>query len=60
MNDILPKMGIARSAPRDFVFGTAQFGGLGLTQIAALQGHKRLQYLLGHLICGDVTGNLCE
>jgi hypothetical protein len=53
---ILPKMGIARSAPRAVVFGTAQFRGLGLTHLAALQGHTRLQYLLGHLRCGDATG----
>jgi hypothetical protein len=58
VNAILPKMGIARSAPRAVVFGTAQFGGLGLTHLAALQGHTHLQYLLGHLCCGDATGPL--
>jgi hypothetical protein len=60
MNDILPKMGIARSAPRVIVFGTAQFGGLGLTYLAALQGHTRLKYLLVHLRCGDEMGRLME
>jgi hypothetical protein len=35
VNAILPKMGIARSAPRAIVFGTAQFGGLGITHLAA-------------------------
>jgi hypothetical protein len=53
VNAILPKMGIARSAPRAVVL---QFGGLGLTHLAALQGHTRLQYLLGHLRCGDAMG----
>jgi hypothetical protein len=57
---ILPNMGIARSAPRAIVFGTAQFGGLGITHLAALQGHTRLKYLLGHLICGDSTGRLMQ
>jgi hypothetical protein len=36
VNAILPKMGIARTAPRSVVFETAQFGGLGLTHLAAL------------------------
>jgi hypothetical protein len=60
VNAILPMMGIAQSAPRAVVFGTAQFGGLVLTHRAALQGHARLQYLMGHLCCGDATGHLMQ
>jgi hypothetical protein len=60
VNAILPKMGIARSAPRKVVFGTKQYGGLGLTHLAALQGNIRLQYLLGHLRCGGTTGELMQ
>jgi hypothetical protein len=63
VNAILPKMGIARSAPRAVIFGTAQFGGIGgldLTHLAEMQGHTRLQYLLGHLRCGDATGRLMQ
>jgi hypothetical protein len=60
VNAILPKMGIVRSAPRKVVFGTKQYGGLGLTHLAALQGNSRLQYLLGHLRCGDTTGELMQ
>jgi hypothetical protein len=60
MNAILPNMGIARSAPRAFIFGTDQFGGLGLTHLAALQGHTRLQYLLGHFRYGEGTGHLMQ
>jgi hypothetical protein len=60
VNAILPKMGIARSALRAVIFGTAQFGGMGLTQLAAMQGHTRLQYLLVHLRCGDSTGRLMQ
>jgi hypothetical protein len=60
VNAILPRMGIARSAPRSVAFGTAQFGGLGLTHLAALQGHIRLQYLLGHLRFGDATGRIMQ
>jgi hypothetical protein len=43
---ILPKLGIARPAPRAIVFGTSQFGGLGLTHLAVLQGHTLIQYLV--------------
>jgi hypothetical protein len=60
VNDILPKMRIARSAPRKVVFGTKQYGGLGLTHLAALQGNIRLQYLIGHLRCGDTTCELMQ
>jgi hypothetical protein len=60
VNVILPKMGIVRSAPRKVVFGTKQHGGLGLTHLADLQGNIRLQYLLGHLRCGDTTGELMK
>jgi hypothetical protein len=58
VNAILPKMGIARTAPRALVFGTAQFRGLGLRHLAALQGHTHLLYLLGHLRCGEATRSL--
>jgi hypothetical protein len=60
VNAILPKMGIARTAPRAVVFGTAQYRGLGLTHLTALQGHTRIHYLLGHLPCGDATGRLVQ
>jgi hypothetical protein len=60
VNAILPNMGIARTAPRAVVFGTAQYGGLGLTHLAALQRHTRLQYLLGHLRCGNAKECLMQ
>jgi hypothetical protein len=60
MNMILPKMGIARSAPRAAILGTTQFGGLGLTHLAPLQGHTILQYILGYLGCEDITGCLIQ
>jgi hypothetical protein len=60
VNAILPKMGTARSAPRKVVFGTKQYGGIGLTHLASLQDNIRLQYLLGHLRCGDTTGELMQ
>jgi hypothetical protein len=53
-------MGIARSAPRDVIFGTTQFEGMGLTHIEAMQAQTRLQYILGHLRCGDATGRLMQ
>jgi hypothetical protein len=58
INAILPKMGINRKESRAVVFGTAQFGGLGLDHLSTLQGHSRLQYLLGHIQCGHHTGQL--
>jgi hypothetical protein len=39
---ILPKMGIIRKYHRSVVFGTAQFGELGLEHLAAYQGHSCL------------------
>jgi hypothetical protein len=58
VNDILPKMGINSKAHRSVVFGTAQYGGLGLEHLAAYQGHSRLQYLMVHLHCNIATGKL--
>jgi hypothetical protein len=60
VNAILPKMGIARTAPKAVVFGTVQCRGLGLTHLAALQGQPRIQYLLVHVRCGDATGRLIK
>jgi hypothetical protein len=58
INKILPKMGITRKAARAVVFGMAECGGIGLDHLATLQGHSRLQYLLGHLQCGDHADQL--
>jgi hypothetical protein len=55
VNAILPKMGISGKAHRSVVFGTAQFCGLGLENLAAYQGHSCLQYLMGHLRCNITT-----
>jgi hypothetical protein len=41
VNAILPKTGISRKAHRSVVFGTAQFGGIGLEHLATYQGHSR-------------------
>jgi hypothetical protein len=60
VNAILPKMGIARSAPRKVVFGATQYDCLGLNHLAVLQGKSRLQYLLVHLRCGDTTCELMQ
>jgi hypothetical protein len=58
VNAILPKMEIIRKAPMGVVFGTYQYGGLGLEHIVAYEGHIRLQYLMGHLHCNITTGKL--
>jgi hypothetical protein len=58
MLQFCPKMGISRKAHWSVVFGTVQFGELGLEHLAAYQGHNRLQYLIGHLRCNITTGKL--
>jgi hypothetical protein len=55
---ILPKMGIVRNAARAVVFGPSQYCGLGLDHFAAVQGHNRIQYLIGHLRSKSLTGKL--
>jgi hypothetical protein len=57
-NAILPKMGITSKPPRAVVFGTARYGGIGLDHLTAVQSHRHLQYLVGHLRCQDTTGQL--
>jgi hypothetical protein len=51
-------MGISRKSQWSVVFGTAQFGGIGLEHLAAYQGHNSLQYLRGHLRFNSTTGKL--
>jgi hypothetical protein len=58
INAILPKMGINSKASRAVVFGTAQCGGLGLDHLSIIQGHSRMQYIVGHVWCGYHTGQL--
>jgi hypothetical protein len=60
VNAILPKMGIARTAQRAVIFGTAQYGGLGLTHLAALQGHTCLQYLWATSVAATLQGASCK
>jgi hypothetical protein len=55
---ILPKNGIIWNAARAVVFGPSQYCGLGLDHLAAVQGHTRIQYLIGHLRSKILTGNL--
>jgi hypothetical protein len=49
VNAILPEMGITSKAPRAVVFRTARYGGIELDHLTAVQSHRKLQYLLGHL-----------
>jgi hypothetical protein len=58
INAILPKMGISRKAPRNVVFDTSQYGGLGLEHLASYQVRIRLQHLMGHLRCDLTPGKL--
>jgi hypothetical protein len=51
-------MGISRKAHRSVVFGTAQYGGLGLEHIAYYQGYILLQYIMDHPLCNSTTGKM--
>jgi hypothetical protein len=53
-----PKNGITSITARAVVFGTTQFGGLGLDHLAPLKDDSRLQYLFGQIQCGDITRQL--
>jgi hypothetical protein len=53
-------MGSVRSVPRAVIFGTAQYRGLGLTHLAAMQGRTRFKYLLGRTRCGDAMGRFLQ
>jgi hypothetical protein len=55
---ILPKMGIVRYAARKVVFGTAEYGGLGLDHLTTIQNYSRLQYLIGHIRSRSITSKL--
>jgi hypothetical protein len=52
---ILPNMGIIWNGARAVVFGASQYCGLGLDQVVAVQGHNRIKYLLGHILCIIIT-----
>jgi hypothetical protein len=60
VNATLPKMGINRNTARSVVFGTRNYGGLGLDHLAAVQGFGQLQYLIGSLQTQDTTGDLYQ
>jgi hypothetical protein len=55
---ILNKMGINRNVARNIVFGPKALGGLEMHDLYTIQGTKRLQYFLGHVMCNDGNGNL--
>jgi hypothetical protein len=42
------------------VFGTAQYGWLGLDHLTTAQIYAQLQYLLGSILCNDMTGQLAR
>jgi hypothetical protein len=60
VNVILPKMGVNRNTARNVVFGTCNYGGLGLDHLAAVQGFAQLQYLIGSLRTQDTRGDLYQ
>jgi hypothetical protein len=60
VNSILPKIGINRKAARAVVFGTSQYGWLGLYHLATSHLYAQLQYLLGSIRCNETTGQLAR
>jgi hypothetical protein len=55
---ILPKMGVVRNTARAVVFRPSQYCGLWLDNLAVVQGHSRIQDLIGHLRSKSLTGKL--
>jgi hypothetical protein len=56
--NILPKMGIVRSAARKVVFGSATPCGLGLDHLATIHNLSRLQYLIFRIRSKNITSKL--
>jgi hypothetical protein len=54
----LNKMGINRNVALKIVFGPKTLGGLEMHDLYTIQGTKRLQYFLGHVMCNARNGNL--
>jgi hypothetical protein len=54
----LNKMDINRNVARKIVFGPKTLVGLEMHYLYTIQGTKRLQYFLGHVICNDINSNL--
>jgi hypothetical protein len=60
-NFILPKMVINRNAERPVVFGTAQYGRMGLDHLETVQNYGQLQYLIGsHDTAGQLIRTMLE
>jgi hypothetical protein len=60
VNAILPKMVLNRNTSSSVVFGTSEYGGLGLDHLAVVQGFGQLQYLIGSLQTQDIIGYLYQ
>jgi hypothetical protein len=58
VNVIPSKMEIIHKAAHEVVFGTTQYGGLGLNHLTMVQSHGQLQYLIDSLRCNGTLGQL--
>jgi hypothetical protein len=54
----LNKMAIDHNAARVIVFGPKRLGGISISHIHTLQGIRRLQYFIGHIVNNDGVGKL--
>jgi hypothetical protein len=54
----LNMMGIKRNIARKILFGHKKLGRLEMYDLYTIQGTKRLQYFLVHIMCNDGNGNL--
>jgi hypothetical protein len=53
----LNNMFINRNVAWKIVFGPKNLGVLEMHDLYTIQGTKRLQYFIGHIMCNDGTGN---
>jgi hypothetical protein len=58
LNYALPSMGIWRSFPRDLVFSSTKYAGIGVKHIHTLQEIARLKDILHHTYINSTTGKL--
>ena len=60
LNAALPKMGLNRHFPRDVLFGSKDFQGLGIPHLYTLQSIKHIQDIIHHQLNPDLTTELHE
>lgn len=58
INQVLPALGVCQHYPRNLVFSSTQFAGVGIKHIHTLQEIARLKDMLHHTTTNSTTGQL--